>query len=116
LTLQISLLLGSGCTSDQGERKQNITFWEDILSPAPWVIDCIREGYKLPLRTLPSRFSKPNQKSALDNEEFVTQELEQNGCIMRVTEQPYICNSLSVAANSRGKLRLVLNLQPVFVG
>ena len=30
---------------------------------------------------------------------------------MRFTEQPYICNPLSVAANSRGKLCLVLNLR-----
>jgi len=90
-----------------------------MLSPAPWVIDCIREGYKLPLR-MP--FSKPNQKSALDNEEFVTQalmKLQQNSCIVRVTEQLYICNPLSVAANNQGELCLIFKSalsQPVSVG
>jgi len=101
-------------TRVKGRLKANITFWEGTLSPAPWIISCIREGYKLPLRMPPNRFSKPNQKSALENREFVTQalaELEQNDCIVRVTEQPYICNPLSVATNSQGKLHLVLNLR-----
>jgi len=97
-------------TQVKGKLKANITFWKDTLSPAT----CIREGYKLPLSTLPNRSSKPYQKSALDNREFVTQaseELEPNNCIVRVTEQPYICNPLVVAINSQGKLCIVLNLQ-----
>jgi len=94
--------------------KKNVAFWEEKLSQAPWIISCIKEGYKLPLRGLPDKFSQPNHKSASNNEEFVSQaiaELEENRCIMRVHEQPYICSPLSVASNALGKLRLVLNLR-----
>ena len=104
----------SQITQVQGRLKDNISFWEDILKPAPWILGCIKEGYKLPLRQLPGRFSQPNQKSALENKEFVSQaleELQQNKCIVRVHERPYICSPLSVASNSQGKLRLVLNLR-----
>jgi len=105
---------GSQVTQVQGKLKENIRFWEDILRPAPWIISCIKEGYKLPLHKLPDRFSQPNQQSALDNREFVSQaleELQQYKCIVKVQGQPYICSPLSVAANSQRKLRLVLNLR-----
>jgi len=61
----------------------NIDFWENELDPAPRIIDCIREGYKLPLHNLPNKFIQPNQKSVLSNKEFVSQaleKLEQNRC------------------------------------
>ena len=48
----------------QGRLKINIDFWENELDPAPWIIDCIREGYKLPLHNLPDKFIQPNQRSA----------------------------------------------------
>jgi len=62
---------------------------------------------------MPNKFIQPNQKSALNNKEFVSQaleELERNRCIVRVQGQPYICSPLSVATSGKGKLRLVLNL------
>ena len=98
----------------QGRLSNCLKFWEEALDPAPWIISCISEGYKLPFRTLPNKYSRPNQKSALDNKEFVLdaiQELEKNRCITRVFDPPYICSPLSVVSNSSGKLRLVLNLR-----
>jgi len=56
----------------QGRLKMNIGFWEDELEPAPWIIDCIREGYTLPLRKLHNKIVQPNQKSAFNNKEFVS--------------------------------------------
>ena len=98
----------------QGRLKKCLSFWEDELDPAPWIISCIREGYKLPLRSLPHRYCKPNQQSALDHGDFVSQaleELERNRCIIKVQEPPHVCSPLSVASNRLGKLRLVLNLR-----
>ena len=98
----------------QGRLKKCLSFWENELDPAPWIISCIREGYKLPLRSLPDKFSMPNQHSALNHREFVTQaleELERNRCIIRTQEPPHVCSPLSVASNRQGKLRLVLNLR-----
>ena len=81
-----------------------------MLDPAPWIISCIKEGYKLPLRSIPDRFHRKNQQSALNHKVFVVQaiqELEKNCCITRVRETPYICSPL---VNTQGKLWLVLNL------
>ena len=83
------------------------------MDPAPWIISCIKEGYKLPLRFIPGCYRKPNQQSALRHQQFVQQaiqELEQNHCVVKVQEVPHICSSLSVVANAQGKLQLVLNL------
>ena len=55
----------------------------------------------------------PNQQSALDHNEFVSQaleELEQNQCIVKTQDPPHVCSPLSVVSNRQGKLRLVLNL------
>ena len=78
-------------TDVQGKLKAHLSFWELKLQPAPWIISCIREGYKLPLLSIPEIFIHPNQASALANKEFVTQaisELVQNRCVVEVASQP----------------------------
>ena len=83
----------------QGRLKTCLPFWEKELEPAPWIISCIREGYKLPLHSIPNQFCKPNQHSALANAEFVDEalsELEHNRCIKQVNHQPHVCSPLSV--------------------
>ena len=97
----------------QGHLRQSLDFWMNILKPAPCIIDCIRERYKLPLMTITDCYQKPNQCSAIEHKEFVSeaiQELERNWCIEKVLETPYICSPLSVVVNSQGKRRLELNL------
>jgi hypothetical protein len=54
-----------------------------------------------------------NNKSALDNSEFVDQavsELVDSGCVHEVPFIPYVVNPLSVATNKSGKKRLILDL------
>ena len=51
-------------TDMQGCLWGSLTFWENTLGPAPWIISCIKEGYKFPLRSIPDRFRRPNQQSA----------------------------------------------------
>ena len=121
---QIDLTCGEGLPSVFWEVEQEVqvldvqgwlkSFWEEVLDPAPWTISFIRDGYKLPLCSLPPRYRRPNQQSALDHSSFVSQalkELEWNRYIKKVLEPPYICSPLSVASNSKGKLRLVMNLR-----
>ena len=45
-------------TDVQGRLKKSLSFWENTLQPAPWIISCIKEGYKLPLRSTPDRFHR----------------------------------------------------------
>ena len=52
--------------------------------------------------------------SALEHKVFVSQalqELEENRCILKVPDCPYICSPLSVVVNAQRKLRLVINLR-----
>ena len=54
-----------------------------------------------------------NNKSALDNSEFVDQavsELVYSGCVQNVPFIPYVVDPLSVATNKSGKKRLILDL------
>jgi len=52
---------GTGQIEDvQGRLKHYLSFWEKELDPAPWILSCIQEGYKLPLRSIPDRYYKPN--------------------------------------------------------
>ena len=105
---------GSQITDVQGRLKSCVDFWEQELNPAPWIIDYIKTGYKLPLKTIPDSYCSANQRSALENKKFVSLalvELESNRCIERIPQKPYICSPLSVVSNSSGRQRLVINLQ-----
>ena len=85
----------------QGSLNSYLSFWEKELDPAPWILSCIREGYKLPLLSVLDQFCKPNQQPALSNPYFVNEalsELENNWCI-EVDYQPHICSPLSVVDN-----------------
>ena len=97
----------------QGRLRDRLNYWEIVLKATSPVIDCIRDGYKLPLLSIPAPFSGSNQKSALDSAEFVTsaiKELLANQCICKVTNKPHVCSPLLVVRNSEGKERLVINL------
>ena len=92
-------------TDVQGRLQACLYFWEHRLQPAPWIISCIREGYKLPLCSLSKPYIRPNQASAITNREFVTRaisELVQNRCVVKVPRQPHICSPLSVVFKQYG--------------
>lgn len=88
-----------------------MAFWKETLQAPGPIIDCITEGYKLPLLSAPPHYSKPNHQSALDNAEFVETSLTDllaNRCVIKVTEVPHISSPLAVVTNRAGKKRLVL--------
>ena len=83
-----------------------------MQAPVP-IIDCIAEGYKLPLLSPPPTYAGKNQSSAQQNADFVSSpitELLQNHCVQRIPYKPHICSPLSVVSNNVGILRLLLNL------
>ena len=80
------------------------------------VIDVLENGYKIPLITLPKAAKFPNNHSALNNANFVTQAVEvllSIGRIKEVKNPPYVVNPLSVSENGSHKLRLILDLRYV---
>ncbi|XP_078688642.1 uncharacterized protein LOC144920363 [Branchiostoma floridae x Branchiostoma belcheri] len=101
--------------SVRGRLKKNIAYWERCGAPE-FILDTIREGYKLPFKELPNSRLLHNNASAKNNFEFVSSavsELLQLGCIQEVSKCPFICNPLSVAIQSSGKKRLILDLRYV---
>ena len=89
--------------------------WEKIGVTEP-VLSIIREGYKLPLLTIPQSVLLRNNKSAFDNCSFVSKAIDDllaNQCINIVDSQPWVVNPLSVSARDDGKKCLVLDLHHV---
>ena len=98
----------------KGRLRQHIKFWKEVIKAPAYIIDCIQNGYKLPLFTEPPPHRQSNSASALKHKEFVTEavsELFQNGCVKKVEACPHICSPLSVVVNPEGKKRLVINLR-----
>ena len=101
-------------TDVQGRLKSKLAFWRDVLQAPPPILDCIENGYRLPLKFIPPTHCQPNHKSTVIHRSFVEEAVENlvnNRCVLRVSERPHVCSPLSVVCNSAGKLRLVLNLR-----
>ena len=83
------------------------------IGASDFVLDTIRNGYVIPFFNPSVSMYFKNNKSALDNSEFVDQavsELVDSGCVYKVPFIPYVVNPLSVATNKSGKNRLILDL------
>ena len=104
----------SDLISVKGRLKQNIDFWISINSNE-YVLDVIKNGYKLPFKHFPQPAHLKNNRSSLDNDEFVKvaiSDLLKTGAAVEVFEKPTVVNPLTVAQNSKKK-RLVLDLRHV---
>ncbi|MCG8049356.1 MAG: hypothetical protein N0E48_27825, partial [Candidatus Thiodiazotropha endolucinida] len=80
------------------------------------VLDIISNGYKLPFKDLPEPVLLPNNKSARDNPNFVSNEIQaliEKGCVSEVSDIPLVVNPLTVAYNKVGKPRLVLDCRHI---
>ena len=79
------------------------------------MLNVIQYGYRLPFLTIQSSVELKNNKSVLDNANFVsseTQNLLDNGCFQEVREKHIVVNPLTVAGNKQ-KQRLVLDARHV---
>lgn len=71
----------------------------------------IKVGYKIPFKTEPSSVVLRYNRSALNDKDFVTKELQNllnKGCVSKVDNIPKVVNPLTVAKNRNGKSCLVL--------
>ncbi|CAC5371787.1 unnamed protein product [Mytilus coruscus] len=89
----------------KGRLAKSIQYWEHI-SANSFILDTLKKGYLIPFIDSPSSMYMKNNKSALQNNEFVSKsvnELVLSGCVIEVPFQPYIVNPLSVATQKSGK-------------
>ena len=97
-----------------GRLKSCYSFWSS-LGASQFILDVIREGYKLSFSAVPASAFLPNNKSSLDNSYFVVEaikDLVSSGAVVETSERPYVVNPLTVAQNV-SKLRLVLDLRHI---
>ena len=90
-----------------------ITFWRSI-GASQFIIDKISRGYVIPFLTTPPAAQFNNHKSALEHKEFVNSaimDLIKSGFIVGCPLPPTVVNPLSVATQSSGKKRLILDLR-----
>ena len=92
--------------------RNSVEFWRSIQAP-DFIISTIKTGYVIPFVNAPSDLYLKNNLSACNNEDFVSgtvSELLESGCVRRVPFKPIVVNPLSVAENSSGKKRLIVDL------
>lgn len=101
-----------------GRLKECIDAWREI-GASPVVLDWILNGVTLQFESLPSSFVAPNHPGALENETFVTKEIERLvtcGAVKRCApgDVPKIVSPLN-AVPKKGKvsLRLVIDMRHV---
>lgn len=99
-------------TSVRGRLAKCISEWEGINAPG-FILEVIREGYKIPFVSLPPPKHSDNNLSAIKEKDFVSEailDLLKMNCIEELDEAPDIVNPLSVSIQSSGKKRLILDL------
>ena len=97
-----------------GRLRDRVDRWEE-MGASEFILQTLRHGYKLPLIDNPERKCFKNNKSALRNQDFVDQAIEEllsSGRIIEVDTPPHVVNPLSVSENGEKK-RLILDLRYV---
>ena len=90
--------------------KSNIQFWIDI-GAYDFIIDTIRDGYKIPFYSVPPSVCLYNNLSAMKHTDFVDsaiQDLLDRGLIVTCEVQPTVVNPITVSIYSNGKNDLIL--------
>ena len=99
--------------SKEGSNKKKYNFGKRSCIP-PLILDCIENGYRLPLKFVPPSYSQHDHQSSQLHCEYVNEAVKSlvlNRCVMKVQSKPEVCSPLSVVGNPEVKLRLVLNLR-----
>lgn len=93
----------------------SIDRWKSLGAP-DFILNIIRDGYKIPFISTPSRHHYRNNASAVKEADFVGEailELLRGNRIEELFSPPDIINPLSVSVQSSGKKRLILDLRHV---
>ena len=97
----------------KGNLKRNIKFWRSINANEK-VCNIIENGYKIPFVETPNSVVFENNKSAIENSDFVIesiQNLVKLGTAVEKDDAPLVVSPLSVSIRSSGKKRLILDLR-----
>ena len=88
-----------------GRLRDNISFWEQ-MTDNEYILNILKIGYHIPFTKLPGEVELPNNSSALNNANFVTEEIERlltKGCITHSLLKPTVVNPLTVADDKNKK-------------
>ena len=94
--------------------KNHLDYWENVIGANTVVTSVIKEGYKTPLTHSPQKDYFKNNKSALRSSDFLTNSIKNllaNKLVKETNNIPHVISPLSVAENSAGKKRLILDLR-----
>ena len=108
--------LKSGSKSVKGRLKLHSKFWENTIRANSFILDVIKEGYKIPFMAQPTPVLLKNNASAIKHRAFVTtaiNELLESGCVVEQSKRHFCVNPPSVSVNKNGKERLILDLRHV---
>ena len=97
----------------KGKLRENVSFNQSIGAP-DFVLNLIRNGYRLPFVKLSDSVILPNNRSARDHSSFVDKdllELLSSGRVIQVVHAPVVVNPLSISVQPSGKNRLILDLR-----
>ena len=94
--------------------RKNLDYWKSI-DASPYMLDIISSGYKIPFIEEPPCAKSENNKSTLDNSEFVNEALVGLVETDRVLEVPFLLKVISPLSVStkNNKKRLILDLRYV---
>ena len=90
-------------------------FWQSI-GTLDFILDVIKEGYKIPFISTPPPKHYSNNASALREADFVDQaiaELLADNCVEELYSPPVILNPLTLSVQTSGKKRLMLDLRHI---
>ena len=99
----------------KGRLKKSVEFQERI-GTSKFILDVIKEGYKIVLLHKPEKTFLKNNKSSIKHKHFVDTaivELLKGGLIKELQNRPHMVNPLTVSINGKGKERLILDLRHV---
>lgn len=99
----------------RGRLRANVKYWQHINANS-FILDTIKNGYRIPLKETPPSAMLTNNTSAIENSEFVESaisDLVNSRSIVEVPFVPHVVNPLSVSIQSSGKKRLILDLRHV---
>ena len=110
----MEVLSKSGKSAERvaGNLRRNLAAWAK-MGASEFILDTIETGYKIPFYKTPHSAYFKNNRSAMRNREFVSNEINEllsTGRIRKVPNPPTIVNPLSVSENG-DKKRLILDLR-----
>ena len=70
-------LVNSETNSVKGKLKPELDFWSKTLKAPKYIIDIIKYGYFLPFIDIPEASFSKNNKSAFEDEEFVSESIRE---------------------------------------